>query len=316
MMNNKLFIPALVLLLVGMVSCKPDPVDVFETSHEVAQVTFVGADSVRSGAIVSGLDLKVVEYKFLPNGKAVRTETTVGDGVYKPVDSLYFASYVMEYTKNYVGMNVTFTPEDAEKAPVTVFFNENMLIENGTDTLSEQMAKVAHVATVMEALPNTTWFYKDSTLWIDTTKVDTVTYDTTYTIKRDPVTNRPIGKDTVITSKALKYEKYDTLGIKDYTSIEIEVKRDDKLANVGHLYQKTYHTSNTNGVVAVIDSLSINKDYDFRWGLYSITTARRFGLRTLSNDEKKLQEDFSISLYDLKKGTMKVGGTTEFQLKK
>lgn len=315
-MKNKLFIPAFVLLIVGMAACKPNPVDVFGTNKEVAQATMIGTDSVRSGAIVSGLDLRVVEYKFLPNGKAVRTETTVGDGVYKPVDSLYFASYVMEYAKNYVGMNVTFTPEDAEKAPITVYFNEDMLIENGTDTLSEQVAKVTHVATVMEALPNTTWFYVDSTLWIDTTKVDTIIYDTTYTIKRDPVTNRPIGKDTLITSKTLKYEIYDTLGIKDYTNIEIMVKRDDKLANVGHLYQKTYHTSNTNGVIAVIDSLSINKDYDFRWGLYSITTARRFGLRTLSANEKKLQEDFSISLYDLKKGTMKVGGTTEFQLKK
>ena len=314
MMNNKLFIPALVLLLVGMVSCKPDPVDVFETSHEVAQVTLVGADSVRSGAIVSGLDLKVVEYKFLPNGKAVRTETTVGDGVYKPVDSLCFASYVMEYTKNYVGMNVTFTPEDAEKAPVTVFFNENMLIENGTDTLSEQMAKVAHVATVMEALPNTTWFYKDSTLWIDTTKVDTIVMKV---IKnRVPGPNgKPIWVNDT-TYDTLKYDIYDTIGIRMYTNIELTVNRNEKGENTGHYFYNYYETSKQDTIATKIDSISVLKDYDFRWGLYSITTARRFGLRTLSNDEKKLQEDFSISLYDLKKGTMKVGGTTEFQLKK
>ena len=148
-MKNKLFISLLFTLIIGslLVSCKPE-VEVFESSKKIANATLIGTDSVRSGGVVSGASIKVVEYKFLPDYKAVRTESTFGDGVYEAPTSMNL-SYAMEYAENNVGLNITFTPEDAEIAPFVVHFNENVMIENGTDTLSETMAKLANLEKIM-----------------------------------------------------------------------------------------------------------------------------------------------------------------------
>lgn len=312
MMKNKLFCSLLFTLIIGslLVSCKPE-VEVFESSKKIANATLIGTDSVRSGGVVSGASIKVVEYKFLPDYKAVRTESTFGDGVYEAPTSMNL-SYVMEYAENNVGLNITFTPDNVEAAPFVVHFNENVMIENGTDTLSETMAKLANLEKIMADLPNTTWYFKDSTLWIDTTKLDSVKVTITSSRIPDPVTGRPtIVKDTVYDT--VQYELYDTIGTMMYTKVEFTVNRDDKtLANTGHYY---YEYSMYDREAVKIDSLSTLKDFDARWGLYSLTTARRFGVRMVSED-KKQQEDLAISLYDLKGGTLKVGGTTEFKLKK
>lgn len=310
-MKNKLFCSLLFTLIIGslLVSCKPE-VEVFESSKKIANATLIGTDSVRSGGIVSGANIKVVEYKFLSADKAIRTESTFGDGVYEAPKSMNL-SYVMEFAENNVGLDITFTPENVEVAPFVVHFNENVMIENGTDTLSETMAKLANLEKIMADLPNTTWYFKDSTLWIDTTKVDTITMKVI--TSRVPGPNgKPITiKDTIYDT--IKYELYDTIGTMIYNEVEFTVKRDAKtLANTGHYYYE--HSEYTKDSVLVKEK-SILKDYDAHWGLYSITTARRFGLRMIS-DDKKQQDDLAISLYSLSAGTLKVGGTTEFKLKK
>ena len=311
-MKNKLFVSLLFSLTLGLVlvACKPE-VEVFESSKKVANATLIGTDSVRSGGVVSGTNIKVVEYKFLPENKAVRTESTFGDGVYEAPTSMNL-SYVMEYAEDYVGINITFTPENAENEPFVVYFNENVLIENGTDTLSDMMAKLANLEKIMADLPATTWTYSDSTLWIDTTKLDSVKMTIISSRQPDPVTGKPvIIKDT--TYDTISYELYDTIGTMMYTKVEFTINRDaNTLANTGHYF---YEYSMYDREAVKIDSLSTLKDFDARWGLYSITTARRFGVRMISED-KKQQEDLAISLYDLKGGTLKVDGTTEFKLKK
>ena len=310
-MKNKLFCSLLFTLIIGslLVSCKPE-VEVFESSKKIANATLIGTDSVRSGGIVSGANIKVVEYKFLSAGKAIRTESTFGDGVYEAPKSMNL-SYVMEFAENNVGLNITFTPEDVEVAPFVVYFNENVMIENGTDTLSETMAKLANLEKIMADLPNTTWYFKDSTLWIDTTKVDTIIMKITSSRVPGPNGRPMIVKDT--TYDTLQYELYDTIGTMIYNEVEFTVKRDaNTLANTGHYYYE--HSEYTKASVLVKEK-SILKDYDAHWGLYSITTARRFGLRMIAED-KKQQDDLAISLYSLSAGTLKVGGTTEFKLKK
>ena len=312
MMKNKLFLSLLFSLTLGLVlvACKPE-VEVFESSKKVANATLIGTDSIRSGGVVSGTNIKVVEYKFLPNHKAVRTESTFGDGVYEAPKSMNL-SYSMEYADNNVGLNITFTPEDVESAPFVVYFNENVLVENGTDTLSETMAKLANLEKIMADLPNTTWYFKDSTLWIDTTKVDTIIMKITSSRVPGPNGRPMIVKDT--TYDTLQYELYDTIGTMIYNEVEFTVKRDAKtLANTGHYYYE--HSEYTKDSVLVKEK-SILKDYDAHWGLYSITTARRFGVRMVSEDADKQQDDLAISLYSLSAGTLKVGGTTEFKLKK
>ena len=311
-MKNKLFLSLLFSLTLGLVlvACKPE-VEVFESSKKVANATLIGTDSIRSGGVVSGTNIKVVEYKFLPNHKAVRTESTFGDGVYEAPKSMNL-SYSMEYADNNVGLNITFTPEDVESAPFVVYFNENVLVENGTDTLSETMAKLANLEKIMADLPNTTWYFKDSTLWIDTTKVDTIIMKITSSRVPGPNGRPMIVKDT--TYDTLQYELYDTIGTMIYNEVEFTVKRDAKtLANTGHYYYE--HSEYTKDSVLVKEK-SILKDYDAHWGLYSITTARRFGVRMVSEDADKQQDDLAISLYSLSAGTLKVGGTTEFKLKK
>ena len=298
-------------LIIGslLVSCKPE-VEVFESSKKIANATLIGTDSVRSGGVVSGASIKVVEYKFLPDYKAVRTESTFGDGVYEAPTSMNL-SYAMEYAENNVGLNITFTPEDAEIAPFVVHFNENVMIENGTDTLSETMAKLANLEKIMADLPNTTWYFKDSTLWIDTTEVDTIIMKIISSRVPGPNGRPMIVKDT--TYDTLQYELYDTIGTMIYDKVEFIINRDAKtLANTGHYYYE--HSEYTKDSV-LIKEKSILKDYDAHWGLYSITTARRFGLRMIAEDNKQ-QDDLAISLYSLSDGTLKVGGTTEFKLKK
>lgn len=310
-MKNKLFCSLLFTLIIGslLVSCKPE-VEVFESSKKIANATLIGTDSVRSGGVVSGASIKVVEYKFLPDYKAIRTESTFGDGVYEAPKSMNL-SYVMEFAENNVGLNITFTPENVEVAPFVVYFNENVMIENGTDTLSETMTKLANLEKIMADLPNTTWYFKDSTLWIDTTKVDTIIMKITSSRVPGPNGKPMIVKDT--TYDTLQYELYDTIGTMIYNEVEFTVKRDAKtLANTGHYYYE--HSEYTKDSVLVKEK-SILKDYDAHWGLYSITTARRFGLRMIAED-KKQQDDLAISLYSLSAGTLKVGGTTEFKLKK
>ena len=217
----------------------------------------------------------------------------------------------MEYAENNVGLNITFTPDNVEAAPFVVHFNENVMIENGTDTLSETMAKLANLEKIMADLPNTTWYFKDSTLWIDTTKVDTIIMKITSSRVPGPNGRPMIVKDT--TYDTLQYELYDTIGTMIYDKVEFIINRDAKtLANTGHYYYE--HSEYTKDSVLVKEK-SILKDYDAHWGLYSITTARRFGLRMIAED-KKQQDDLAISLYSLSAGTLKVGGTTEFKLKK
>lgn len=310
-MKNKLFCSLLfcLTLSLALVSCKPE-VEVFESSKKIANATLIGTDSVRSGGVVSGASIKVVEYKFLSEDKAIRTESTFGDGVYEAPTSMNLF-YVMEFAKNNVGLNITFTPENPEIAPFVVYFNENVMIENGTDTLSETMAKLANLEKIMADLPNTTWYFKDSTLWIDTTKVDTIIMKIISSRVPGPNGRPIIVKDT--TYDTLQYELYDTIGTMIYNEVEFTVKRDaNTLANTGHYYYE--HSEYTKDSVLVKEK-SILKDYDAHWGLYSITTARRFGLRMIS-DDKKQQDDLAISLYSLSAGTLKVGGTTEFKLKK
>ena len=311
-MKNKLFLSLLFSLTLGLVlvACKPE-VEVFESSKKIANATLIGTDSIRSGGVVSGTNIKVVEYKFLPENKAVRTESTFGDGVYEAPASMNL-SYVMEYAENNVGLNITFTPDNVEAAPFVVYFNENVMIENGTDTLSETMAKLANLEKIMVDLPGTTWYFNDSTLWIDTTKVDTIIMKITSSRVPGPNGKPMIVKDT--TYDTLQYELYDTIGTMIYDKVEFTINRDaNTLANTGHYYYE--HSEYTKDSVLVKDK-SILKDYDARWGLYSITTARRFGVRMVSEDADKQQDDLAISLYSLSAGTLKVGGTTEFKLKK
>ena len=320
-MKNKLFIPLFLLTMgFGLVACQPD-VDVLGINMDIAKETLVGgSDSARSVCLASGTTLKIIEYNFLPDSKATRTECIFGDGLQESKTVKY--SYVMEFAEKNYGLNLTFTPEDAEASPLDVYFAGNVLIEKGGDTITDVNSKCDKLQTLAGQLSNTTWYYKDSTLWTDTAiVVDYIKYDTTYRVVIQ--NGRPVGKEPVVTVDTIWKEILDTIGVKDFTHIEFTFNRDlNTFANTGHYSYE--HSEYTKDLVK-IDSVSHSEEKDYRWGFSDISTARRFAIRTISDDINQEVVDYAISLFmepikDADKNvigyTMKVDGATEFKLKK
>ena len=321
MMTTKLFIPLFLLTMgFGLVACQPD-VEVLGINMDIAKETLVGgSDSARSVCLASGTTLKIIEYNFLPDSKATRTECIFGDGLQESKTVKY--SYVMEFAEKNYGLNLTFTPEDAEASPLDVYFAGNVLIEKGGDTITDVNSKCDKLQTLAGQLSNTTWYYKDSTLWTDTAiVVDYIKYDTTYRVVIQ--NGRPVGKVPVVTVDTIWKEILDTIGVKEFTHIEFTFNRDSmSFENTGHYSYE--HSEYTKDLVK-IDSVSHSEEKDYRWGFSGISTARRFAIRTISDDINQEVVDYAISLFmdpikDADKNvigyTMKVDGATEFKLKK
>jgi hypothetical protein len=330
MMKNKLFCSLLFTLIIGslLVSCKPE-VEVFESSKKIANATLIGGvDSARSVCFVDGTTMKVIEYKFLPDYVATRTECVFGDGVYST--SSMKLSYEIEHAKNNVGLNIIFTPENVENEPFKVYFNEDAMIENGTDTIADKLLRYAKLESIVEKLPNTTWHYKDSTNWTDVIRVfDHLQIDTVLKPVMGIVNGRPgiVRVDTIFQTDSIFRDSIHVIGTKTYTHIEWNFARDEQSFSQKGSYSYEYSEYTKDSVKVDSASKLINKD--FRWGLYTITTERRFGIRTISDDANKEVEDLAISQFmmpitnkvdtikvDTVGYTMILGGKTKFELKK
>jgi len=294
MTKNKPFIFFLLAasFAVGVTSCTPK-YDVEESCKNVALATIIGSDSVRSGAIADGLKITLVDYRFLPDSKAVRTTTTYGDGVYEAPTSMNLSYQMDEFGEAGVGVAVLFTPEDSSIEPFKVTFMNNALIENGTDTLTDLMAKVDNFGKIISTFPNSTWEYGNTVYYIDTT----VTTHIDTTIIRTP-TPSGIIRDTIYDT--IRTEIHDTVGIYQQTQVEISFKRDETtLANIGH-YKYDYIVRTKGDAVTPaqdIDSLCVHKDYDMRWNFSSVTTARQFNLFTVAENEGKERLTFNMFRY-------------------
>ncbi len=277
---------------VGVISCTPK-YDVEGTCKNVALATIIGSDSVRSGAIVDGLKITLVDYRFLPGSKAVRTTTTFGDGVYEAPTSMNLSYQMDEFGESGVGVAVLFTPEDSSIEPFSVEFMNNALIENGTDTLTDLMAKVDNFGKIISTFPNSTWEYGNTVYYIDTTKYDSIKV----TINKT-VTPSGIVRDTIYDT--IHVEIYDTMGIYQQTQVEISFNRDETtLANLGHYkYDYIVRTKGDSVTPAQdIDSLCVHKDYDMRWCFSSIITARQFNLFTIAETDDKERLSFNMFKY-------------------
>ncbi len=339
MMKNKLFIPLFILTMgFGLVACQPE-VDVLGINQDIAQGTLIGTDSARSVCFVTGTTMRIVEYKFLPDNKATRTECIFGDGLNTSNSVKY--SYVMDFMENGYGCSLLFTPEDvtpenANAEPINVDFIGNVLVEIGGDTITDVNSKCDKLESIVGQLSNTTWYYKDSTLWADTIPVfDYIKVDTTL----KPVIGRgPDGKptiirvDTIFKQDSIFKDSISIVGVKSYNLTELTFNRDLKFYDIFsgcHTFANTgsysYEHAEFTKELVKVDSTSEYTSKKYRWGLSSISTGRRFGIRTVSDDENKETVDYAISLFmepvrDKDKKvigyTMKVDGATEFKLKK
>ncbi len=276
----------------GLSSCQ-QKIDVVDSCKDVAIATMIGSDSVRSGVILSGLNMTVIDYKFLPDNKAVRTTTSFGDGTYEAPASMNLSYSAGEFGDLNAGLSVLFTPEDASIEPFYVKFMDNMIIENGTDTLTDQMAKVDNFGKILSTFPNSTWEYNNTAYYIDTivtTKIDT-------TVIKTP-TPSGIIRDTIYDT--IRTEKHDTMGIYYRTQVEISFNRDEStLANLGHYKYDYIVRTKPDSVTPAkdIDSLCVHKDYDMRWNFSSVITARQFNLFTIAENEDKERLSFSMFKY-------------------
>lgn len=287
MTKNKPFIFLLLatLLVTGLFSCTPK-YDIAEDCKKTALATILGSDSVRSGTLLDGMTMTLVEYRFLPDNKAVRRTTTFGDGVQKDSTSMNLSYKMDEYGEMGVGVAILFAPEDSSVEPFKVKFMNNVLIENDTDTLTDQMAKVDNFDKILSTFPNTTWEYNKTDLYV----IDTTVIDTQYVKTR--VGPKEFRVDTVITEKQIK----DTLGIKQITTSTLSFFRNPAtLVNTGHY--KFDYVFYQRGDTVPVDSLCVHRDYDLHWNFTSVITARQFNLVTEAMDDSKEKLTFNMFKY-------------------
>ncbi len=295
MTKNKPFIFFLLAasFLSGFIACTPK-IDVEGSCKKVAVATLLGTDSVRSVAMTDGLKITLVEYKFLPDNKAVRTTTTFGDGIYETPTSMNLSYQVGEYAEMNAGLLLLFTPEDSSIEPYEAKFFENMLIENGKDTLTDQTAKVDNFEKLLTTFPDTVvWEFEKKTLYIDYIPyLDTI-------ISRKVIIvdgKKKSVKDTTILQKTRK----DTLGVQRYVHSTLSFRRDaNTLANTGHyMYEEVAYTKPDSVTPAQkIDSLCINKECDMHWNFTSVITARQFHVVAIADDASKEKLTFKMFKY-------------------
>ena len=284
------------LWAIAMVGCKPY-IDVEETCKDIAHTTLLGTDSVQAGVFVDGYNTRVVEYRFLPDQKATRTEMVFGDGVYEPAQAVNMSYLFTDYAEGHAGFHVLFTPEDANVAPYTALFLEGNLAEDNY-VLSETRTFLAPLQTVITTLPNTAWEYHDTTLLVNITI--TKYMDTTI---NKTVTPNGIVRDTVITEKTK--EERDTLGNECILDIQLALDRDkDTYANTGVWeYKFLRYKVNADKTGAELAE-SADKRYTItHWGINSIATDQKFVVKAQTDNAEESELTLSFGKFRPDKGS-------------
>lgn len=266
-------------------------------------------DSVRSVCIVTGTTMKIIEYRFLPDSKATRTECIFGDGLQES-KSVTYSYHILGFVENN-GYQISFIPIDEGEA-MDVYFVDNVLIENSGDTITDLYSKCDKLESIVNQLSNTTWYYKDSTLWMDTVlMLDYIRLDTTLSLVFGIVNGKPgiVRIDTIITQDSVFKYSITEAGVRSYDLIELSFNRDPySFSNTGSYFYE--HAEFTKELVK-IESASESTYTDYRWGLYYLVTGRRFGIRTISDDEEIVNYAISLFMepnYDYSGYIMKVNG--------
>lgn len=317
MTKNKPFIFFLLAAsaALGFMACTPK-VDVEGSCKKVAVATLLGTDSVRSGVLTDGMKMTLVEYRFLPDNKAVRTATVFGDGVYEAPSSVNLSYQVGGYAEMNAGLTIVFTPENADIEPYEVKFFENVIIENGKDTLADQLAKVNNFAKLLTTFPDTTvWEYEKTHLYIDEVSyLDTL-------ITKKTIKGEDGQKKVVVDTTILQKTRKDTVGIQQYVHSTLSFRRDaGTLANTGHYYYESVSYTKPDSVTPAqtIDSLCVYKDYDFRWNFTTVITARQFRVATVAENADKERLTFSMFKYTAptaeKSGSVIVNSTLTYTI--
>lgn len=304
MMRNKLLALTLfaAFFALATVGCKSD-VDVENTCKDIAQSTMIGTDSVFSGYFVEDNNvLRIIEYHFLSDDAATRTEMLFGDGVYVPAATVEY-SYVMgDYNEANAGVKVVFTPKDNNAQPIEALFFEGTLTE-GSRVLTLKTGRVAAMQELMGTLPNTAWEFHDTTLLV---LKDTITYMDTVINKT--VTPGGVIRDTVITKKTKVLA--DTLGYETILDVSFSLNRNAQtLANTGKYdYNYVLNVPNADSTdVVKSDTECVEKHYQLlHWCVSELTTNQKFVVAAQTDNAEEPIVTLTFSKFRPDKGTTEV----------
>ncbi len=304
MMRNKLLVLTLfaAFFALATVGCKSD-VDVENTCKDIAQSTMIGTDSVFSGYFVENNNvLHIIEYHFLSDDAATRTEMLFGDGVYVPAATVEY-SYVMgDYNEANAGVKVVFTPKDNGAQTIETLFFEGTLTE-GERVLTLKTGRVAALQELVGTLPNTAWEFHDTTLLV---LKDTITYMDTVINKT--VTPGGVIRDTVITKKTK--ELADTLGYETILDVSFSLNRDAQtLANTGKYdYNYVLNVPNADSTdVVKSDTACVEKHYQLlHWFVSELTTNQKFVVAAQTDNAEEPIVTLTFSKFRPDKGTTEV----------
>lgn len=304
MMKNKLLALTLfaAFFALATVGCKPD-VDVENTCKDIAQSTMIGTDSVFSGYFVEDNSvLRIIEYHFLSDVAATRTEMLFGDGVYEPAATVEYSYAMDDYKEANAGLKVVFTPKDNSAQPIEALFFEGTLTE-GSRVLTLKTARIAAMQELMGTLPNTAWEFHDTTLLV---LKDTITYMDTVINKT--VTPGGVIRDTVISKKTK--ELADTLGYETILDVYFSLNRDAQtLANTGKYdYNYVLNVPNADSTdVVKSDTACVEKHYQLlHWGLSDLTTSQKFVVAAQTDNAEDSVVILTFSKFRPGKGTTEV----------
>lgn len=301
MRNNFLFVAALIASLLTIVGCKPkNEVSVEEVANSMVGKSFEGTVT-RSLTTVDGLTMSIVEYTITD---AAAQEITVNSFAYGNKVQNEAAPFKYVYAKqglgeNGLGFKYQFTGQDG--VVKDVLYWGNAFVVDGV-TYGDAKAPIANLKKVDTNFPNHKWILSDTVFQV---LYDTITYmDTTYQKVRRP---GPDGKPVVVVDTIIEKKTKilaDTIGPKTVQNARYNFTRNAQFENAGHRYEKhEWFKLNADSTAMIPERADSLIEYDFHWGIMTLTSATRFRLMT-TVDGKDEKVELGVANLNLDKGVV------------
>jgi len=294
-----LFGLALVSMLGGLSSCKKNT-DVTSTCKSIAEKSFVGETSIRSGSCADDdLSFNAVQYQFQAGKKATRSVLNWGNKKALSVESVECTYTTGEFGENGFGIEFFFTPTDGKMAPFTAVYVNNAITEKGTGlqyALGNVDDKITAMTSIDANFKDFACEYFNKEYWTEKVKYN----DTTFSKKVIIVEGKKVVVvDTLITQR----ERIDTLGQKIYEYDFFVFERNaSTLENTG-VYQRIYQEWDE----SLVQIADIDEGYNFVWGIGAVSSAKKFDV-LIKNAETGDWWTAAVSKFDKAKESIVIDG--------
>lgn len=312
MKNNFLFVAIVAAMIACLPGCKSSipEVDVFDLSNGMVNGVFEKVET-RSKTTFEDMCLNVTEWTLDTAKQQIAcTVYRYGNGVSEAKEPVnyYYAKGAMN--ADGLGVHYTFTPVAGGEAIDVLYWGNALII--GKDTIGDAAAPSINMNKIAEKFPNHAWKYEktDYQILYDTIqKIDTVI---TSVRRPDPITGKPVFvKDTTIDTVSVVLS--DTIGVL-YHEVQTYkfVRNASTMTNDCHYTQLVENFKmNEDKTDMIPDGEPSTVEKDYVWALSSMTSATRF---VITLKEGETLKNLNLSGFDVAKGTLVVGGTTNFVL--